>query len=78
MIPFSILDLSPIGEGYSVRDALDQSQKMAVKAEEQGYNRVWLAEHHGMPASDAATSEMASLKRASISATSSPSCSVPS
>lgn len=49
MIPFSILDLSPIGEGYSVRDALDQSQKMAVKAEEQGYNRVWLAEHHGMP-----------------------------
>ncbi|SFB53132.1 luciferase family oxidoreductase, group 1 [Rhizobium sp. NFR07] len=49
MIPFSILDLSPIGEGYSVRDALDQSRKMAVKAEEQGYNRVWLAEHHGMP-----------------------------
>jgi luciferase family oxidoreductase group 1 len=49
MIPFSILDLSPIGEGYSVGEALAQSAKLAVKAEEQGYKRVWLAEHHGMP-----------------------------
>jgi luciferase family oxidoreductase group 1 len=49
MIPFSILDLSPIGDGYSVSDALEQSRQMAVKAEEHGYNRVWLAEHHGMP-----------------------------
>jgi luciferase family oxidoreductase group 1 len=57
MIPFSILDLSPIGEGYSVRDALDQSRRMAVKAEEQGYRRIWLAEHHGMPGiASAATS----------------------
>ena len=57
MIPFSILDLSPIGEGYSVRDALEQSRQMAIKAEEQGYKRVWLAEHHGMPGiASAATS----------------------
>ncbi|MBW9086225.1 LLM class flavin-dependent oxidoreductase [Rhizobium wenxiniae] len=57
MIPFSILDLSPVGEGYSVRDALDQSRQMAIKAEEQGYKRVWLAEHHGMPGiASAATS----------------------
>ncbi len=57
MIPFSILDLSPVGEGYSVRDALDQSRRMAIKAEEQGYRRVWLAEHHGMPGiASAATS----------------------
>ncbi len=57
MIPFSILDLSPVGEGYSVREALDQSRLMAIKAEEQGYKRVWLAEHHGMPGiASAATS----------------------
>ncbi len=57
MIPFSILDLSPIGEGYSVRDALDQSRRMAIKAEDEGYKRVWLAEHHGMPGiASAATS----------------------
>jgi luciferase family oxidoreductase group 1 len=57
MIPFSILDLSPIGEGYSVREALDQSRRLAIKAEAEGYNRVWLAEHHGMPGiASAATS----------------------
>ncbi len=57
MIPFSILDLSPIGEGYTVRDALDQSRRLAIKAEEEGYKRVWLAEHHGMPGiASAATS----------------------
>lgn len=57
MIPFSILDLSPVGEGYSVRDALDQSRQMAIKAEVEGYKRVWLAEHHGMPGiASAATS----------------------
>jgi len=49
MIPFSILDLSLIGEGYSVSQALDQSRRLAIKAEKHGYNRLWLAEHHGMP-----------------------------
>lgn len=57
MIPFSILDLSPIGEGQSVSDALEASRVMAQKAEDHGYNRVWLAEHHGMPGiASAATS----------------------
>lgn len=49
MIPFSILDLSPISEGHSVRDALDASRKLAQVAEQNGYRRFWLAEHHGMP-----------------------------
>ena len=57
MIPFSILDLSPVPEGLTVSDALNQSRLMAIKAEEQGYNRLWLAEHHGMPGiASAATS----------------------
>jgi luciferase family oxidoreductase group 1 len=57
MIPFSILDLSPVPEGLTVRDALDQSRRMAMKAEETGYQRIWLAEHHGMPGiASAATS----------------------
>ncbi|MDQ0457067.1 LLM class flavin-dependent oxidoreductase [Rhizobium paknamense] len=47
-IPFSILDLSPIGEGQTATDALEASRRMAVAAEEHGYNRFWLAEHHGM------------------------------
>lgn len=49
MIPFSILDLSPIAEGQGVSEALAQSRQLAQKAEELGFNRIWLAEHHGMP-----------------------------
>ena len=57
MIPFSILDLSPIAEGHSVREALDASRSLAQAAEKSGYRRFWLAEHHGMPGiASAATS----------------------
>jgi len=47
-LPFSLLDLAPIAEGSSIADALDNSRKLAIQAEQSGYNRVWLAEHHGM------------------------------
>ncbi|NLQ16019.1 LLM class flavin-dependent oxidoreductase [Marinomonas sp. M1K-6] len=50
MVPFSILDLAPVAEGYSVADSLVMSRRMAVAAEEHGYARFWLAEHHGMAA----------------------------
>jgi luciferase family oxidoreductase group 1 len=48
MVPFSILDLSPVAEGSTIRQSLESSARMARKAEEFGYNRFWLAEHHGM------------------------------
>ncbi|RVI97196.1 LLM class flavin-dependent oxidoreductase [Sinorhizobium medicae] len=48
MIPFSILDLSPITEGGSVAESLENSRQLAIAAEENGYKRFWLAEHHGM------------------------------
>ena len=57
MVPFSILDLSPVAEGSTVRQSLEGSARMAQKAEEFGYKRFWLAEHHGMPGiASAATS----------------------
>ena len=57
MIPFSILDLSQISDGSTISDALASSAKMAQTAEENGYSRYWLAEHHGMPGiASAATS----------------------
>ena len=56
-IPFSILDLSQISEGFTVSDALANSARMAQTAEAYGYKRYWLAEHHGMPGiASAATS----------------------
>lgn len=47
-IPFSILDLAHIGEGQSAANAFEKSKAIAAEAEKQGYQRVWLAEHHGM------------------------------
>lgn len=49
MIPFSILDLSQVGEGSRVADAFANTARMARQAEALGYHRYWLAEHHGMP-----------------------------
>ena len=46
MIPFSILDLSPIAEGATAAGALHNSLDLAQHAEEWGYHRYWLAEHH--------------------------------
>src|SRR5215210_1486924 len=48
MIPLSILDLAPIGEGRSAADALRDSLDLAQHAERWGYRRYWLAEHHNM------------------------------
>src|SRR2546429_9664228 len=49
MIPFSVLDLSPIAEGSTASDALRNSVELAQHAERLGYKRYWLAEHHNMP-----------------------------
>ncbi|KQY11242.1 LLM class flavin-dependent oxidoreductase [Rhizobium sp. Root482] len=48
MVPFSILDLSPITQGSTVGEALQNSRRLAQEAEDSGYKRFWLAEHHGM------------------------------
>jgi luciferase family oxidoreductase group 1 len=42
----SVLDLAPIGKHETARDALDASVRLAQRAEELGYERVWYAEHH--------------------------------
>ncbi len=49
MIPFSVLDLSPIVEGGTVAEALQRSLELARRAERLGFRRYWLAEHHNMP-----------------------------
>jgi luciferase family oxidoreductase group 1 len=47
-IPFSVLDLSPIVEGGTAADALRNTLDLARHAEQWGYKRYWLAEHHNM------------------------------
>jgi luciferase family oxidoreductase group 1 len=57
MIPFSILDLSPVAMGGTAAQSLRNTLDLAQHAEEWGYRRYWLAEHHSMPGiASAATS----------------------
>jgi luciferase family oxidoreductase group 1 len=49
MIPLSILDLSPIVEGGDATQSFHNSLDLAQHGERWGYQRFWLAEHHGMP-----------------------------
>jgi luciferase family oxidoreductase group 1 len=57
MIPFSILDLSPILEGSDAAQSFRNTLELAQLGERWGYHRFWLAEHHGMPGiASAATS----------------------
>ena len=48
-IPYSLLDLAPIPEGSSAREAFSHSLDLARLAEKRGYHRYWLAEHRNMP-----------------------------
>ena len=48
MIPYSVLDLSPIPEGSTAAEALANSADLARHAESLGYLRFWMAEHHNM------------------------------
>ena len=47
--PLSVLDQSPISEGSVGGDALRNSIDLAQHVEALGYERYWIAEHHGTP-----------------------------
>jgi luciferase family oxidoreductase group 1 len=57
MKQFSLLDLSPIIEGGDAALAFRNSLDLAQHAEDWGYHRFWMAEHHNIPGiASAATS----------------------
>jgi luciferase family oxidoreductase group 1 len=49
-VPLSVLDLASVYEGMTHSEALAQTIETAQLADELGYRRFWVAEHHGMPA----------------------------
>ncbi len=54
---FSLLDLAPIIEGGDAALAFRNTLDLARHAEQWGYHRFWMAEHHNMPGiASAATS----------------------
>ncbi|HSJ36678.1 MAG TPA: LLM class flavin-dependent oxidoreductase [Planococcus sp. (in: firmicutes)] len=46
---YSILDQSPVSEGSNPGEALKQTATLAQSAEEWGYTRFWVSEHHDAP-----------------------------
>jgi luciferase family oxidoreductase group 1 len=48
MVPLSILDLVPVVQGSTPREALHRSRDLVRHAETLGYTRYWVAEHHNM------------------------------
>jgi hypothetical protein len=48
MLKYSILDLATVGEGISTKKTFENVRNLAQHAEEWGYHRFWLAEHHNM------------------------------
>lgn len=56
-IPLSVLDLVPIGEGFTIGEAIQNSADLAKAVENFGYERYWVAEHHNFSSiASAATS----------------------
>src|SRR5690625_3417135 len=58
MISLNILDYSPIDKGANAREALLQTTTLAKRAEEIGYHRYWVAEHHHVLSFAGSSSEM--------------------
>ena len=57
MIPFSVLDTTPVIQGGDATQAFRNTLDLARHAERWGFLRYWLAEHHNMPGiASAATS----------------------
>jgi luciferase family oxidoreductase group 1 len=49
MVPLSVLDLSPVAAGSSGAVALRNSLDLARLADQLGFTRYWVAEHHNLP-----------------------------
>lgn len=50
MIPLSVLDLATVATGSTPARAFAESTATAIEVERLGYKRLWVAEHHSMPA----------------------------
>jgi len=49
-LPLSVLELATVGTGQTTADALAATVAVAQAADRLGYRRLWVAEHHNMPA----------------------------
>ena len=50
MVSLSVLDLATVATGSTPAQALSETVQISTEVERLGYRRMWVAEHHGMPA----------------------------
>ena len=48
-VPLSVLDLAPVRAGGTAAEALAGTTRLAQRADELGFRRFWVAEHHSIP-----------------------------
>ena len=58
MMRLSILDQSPIVDGRTATDAINETMDLVVRADAWGYERYWFAEHHGSASFASASPEI--------------------
>lgn len=66
MIKLSILDYSPVDEGATAGDALRQTAELARAADELGFKRFWVAEHHQVFSVAGSSPEMLMMHLATV------------
>ncbi|WP_069165090.1 LLM class flavin-dependent oxidoreductase [Nocardia altamirensis] len=66
-VPLSILDLSPVSAGSTAQQALRNTIDLAKHAEQWGYHRYWLAEHHFVSVASSASITLIGLVAAATS-----------
>lgn len=60
----SVLDQAPITSGNKATEALHKAEELAVLADEMGYHRMWMAEHHGTDAYASSAPEVTAARLA--------------
>tara|TARA_R110002072_G_scaffold156624_2_gene307148 strand:+ start:1567 stop:2538 length:972 start_codon:yes stop_codon:yes gene_type:complete len=59
MIPLSILELARVTQDGDIRAALDRARDIALHAEQWGFERLWVAEHHNFAGIASAATSLA-------------------
>lgn len=60
----SVLDQAPITSGNTAVGALEKAEELAIVADELGYTRMWMAEHHGTRAFASSAPEVTAARLA--------------
>ncbi len=64
MVKLNILDYAPVFEGSTTQEALTHTQELAQLADQLGYHRYWLAEHHSVSSVASSSPEMLMMQLA--------------